>query len=88
MPRFAHNLLNITKINYRVCVCADVETKLNLFFYCSIHCAARKALYINVNGILPDVDGLSVWSIWVKAICCVYFYLVYLVRWTLFWLHL
>ena len=44
-PCFAHSPLNITKNNYRVCMCGEMETELHLFFQCNVHCAARTALH-------------------------------------------
>jgi len=37
---FAHSPLNITKNNYRVCMCGEIETELHLFFHSNVHCAA------------------------------------------------
>ena len=54
MLRFAHSPLNITKNNYRVCVCGEMETELLLFFHCNVHCAARTALHNKVHDILNE----------------------------------
>jgi len=51
---FAHSPLNITKNNYRVCICGEIETELHLFFLCNVHCAARTALHNKVHGILNE----------------------------------
>ena len=54
MLRFAHSPLNITKNNYRVCICGEMETELLLFFHCNVHCAARTALHNKVHDILNE----------------------------------
>jgi len=52
--RFAHSALNITKNNYRVCICGEMEAELHLFSHFDVHCAARTALHNNVHGILNE----------------------------------
>jgi len=50
-------MLNITKSNYRIC--GDIETTLQLFFQCYVHCAlALTALYDKVHDILNE-SGLA-----------------------------
>jgi len=51
---FAHSPLNMTKNNYRVCVCGEMEAELRLFFHCNVHCAARTALHNKVHDILNE----------------------------------
>ena len=51
MLRFAHSPVNITKNNYRVCTCGEMETELHLFFHCNFHCAAWTALHNKVHDI-------------------------------------
>jgi len=54
MLRLAHSPLNITKNNYRVCICGEMETELHLFFHCNVHCAARTALHNKAHHILNE----------------------------------
>ena len=54
MLRFAHSPLNITKNNFSVCICGEMETELHLFFHCNVHCAARTALHNKVHDILNE----------------------------------
>ena len=49
-----HSPLNITKNNYRVCICGEMETELHLFFRCIVHCAAQTALHNKVHDILNE----------------------------------
>ena len=65
---FAHSPLNITKNNYRVCMCGEMETELHLFFQGNVHCAARTALHNKAQVILNDLNA------WVIPICCDYIY--------------
>jgi len=37
MLRLANSPLNINKKLYRICVCGDIETELQLFIYCKFH---------------------------------------------------
>jgi len=53
MLRFGHSPLNITKNNYRVCIC-EMETELHLFFHCNVHCAAGTALHNKLHDILNE----------------------------------
>ena len=54
MLRFAHSPLNMTKNNYRVCVCGEMETDLHLFFHCNVRFAARTALHNKAHDILNE----------------------------------
>jgi len=54
MLRLGHSPLNITKNNYRVCICGGMETELHLIFRCNVHCAARAALHGGVRDILNE----------------------------------
>jgi len=56
VPRVPHQIapMNITKNNYRVCICGEMETELHLFFHCNVHCAARTALHNKVHDILNE----------------------------------
>jgi len=53
---FAHSPLNITKNNYCVCMCGEMETELRLFFHCNVHCAARTALHNKAQVILNETS--------------------------------
>ena len=53
---FAHSPLNITKNNYCVCMCGEMETELHLFFHCNVHCEARTALHNKAQVILNETS--------------------------------
>jgi len=54
MLRLAHSPLNINKRSYRTCVCGDIKTEIQLFFYCNFHDAARAILFNRVYNIVID----------------------------------
>ena len=58
----------ITKNNYHVCMCGEMETELHLFFQGNVHCATRTALHNKAQVILNDLNA------WVIPICCDYIY--------------
>ena len=83
MLRFVRNPLNITTNNYHICVCGDIETKSHLFLHYYVHRTARATRDNNVRGLTPNVYILNALSVWTTLICCVCWYSVHLVRWSL-----
>ena len=81
------------KISCRICVCGEIETEINLFFYCNFHDSARAVLFNRVCNIVTDNKSKTIikWgrirdtcgpTVWVRLSCCVYSYLVGLMnRW-------
>jgi len=68
---FAYNPLHTTKNNYRVCVCGDTETELNLYsFTVTFTAHPEQQFIIMFMKLWRKADLLNAMSVWATSICC------------------